>query len=256
MNDLWTPSEDKILIRSVALEGLNFTETAEKLDGRTRHSVRHRWNRIKHMLDASGEYAKRAIPIEAIPVTTFRACVFDIECMDFKSDGYQDHLACVSFLPLEEGAEVYTIKVEFKDDRSDKDMLAETLSELAKYDIVIGHNVAGFDLNWLYSRAMYYGMKMPKDWLYYDTYQVAKTMAVKSASKSLAGLCAYFGIDSHKTSVQKTEWTMVDSPVKAEYDYSMGEIVTHCENDVKANRELFNVLWQYDGKRSLKRTKW
>jgi len=36
----------------------------------------------------------------------------------------------------------------------------------------------------------------------------------------------------------------------------MGEIVTHCENDVKANRELFNVLWQYDGKRSLKRTKW
>ena len=256
MNELWTPNEDKILIRSVALEGLNFTETAEKLDGRTRHSVRHRWNRIKHMLDASGEYSKRSIPIEAIPVTTFRACVFDIECMDFKSDGYQDHLACVSFLPLEEGAEVYTIKVEFKDNRNDKEMLSEVIEELAKYDIVVGHNVAAFDLNWLNSRAMYYGMVMPKSWLYYDTYQVAKTMAIKSATKSLAGLCAYFGIDSEKTSVQKADWTLVDSPVKAEYEWAMGEIVDHCEKDVIANRALFDVIWKYDDKKSLKRTKW
>jgi len=256
MNELWTPSEDKVLIRSVALEGLNFTETAELLEGRTRHSVRHRWNRIKHMLDASGEYSKRSIPIEPVQVTTFNACVFDIECMDFKSDGYQDHLACVSFLPLQEGAEVKTIQLEFEDERNDKDMLVEVIEELQKYDIVIGHNVAGFDLNWLNSRAMYYGMVMPKSWLYYDTYQVAKTMAIKSASKSLAGLCAYFGISSHKTAVQKGEWTMVDSPIKAEYDYAMGEIVKHCEWDVIDNRELFNVLWKYDDKKSLKRTKW
>lgn len=255
MTELWTPSEDKILIRSVAIEGLNFTETAEKLDGRTRHSVRHRWNRIRHMLDSSGEYAKRSIPIEAIPETTFRACVFDIECMDFKSDGYQDHLACVSFLPLD-GGDVYTLKLEYNDRRNDKELLVLVLEELNKYDIVIGHNVAGFDLNWLNSRAMYYGMVMPKSWLYYDTYQVAKTMAIKSATKSLAGLCAYFGIDSHKTSVQKGEWTMVDSPIRAEYEHSMGEIVKHCEWDVIDNRELFDILWKYDDKKSLKRTKW
>lgn len=208
------------------------------------------------MLDASGEYAKREIPIEPIPRFTFKACVFDIECMDFKSDGYQDHLVCVTILPLEEDAEPYTIKVGYKDDRNDKDMLSETLAELAKYDIVIGHNVAAFDLNWLYSRAMYYGMTMPRSWLYYDTYQVAKTMAIKSATKTLAGLCAYFGIESNKTAVQKAEWSLVDSPTYAEFHYAMENIVDHCEKDVIANRELFDVIWKYDPKKSLKRTKW
>lgn len=255
MTEIWTPDEDRILINSIIKEELNYTETSEKLLGRSRSAVRHRWNRIKHRIDASGEYYGNRAPIEGVDKVDLRACVFDIETMDFKSDGYQDHLVCCSFFPIDRD-EPYTIKLKFNDNRNDKELIVEVLEELAKYDILIGHNIAAFDLNWLYSRAMLYGIRMPKSWVYFDTYQVAKTLAIKSATKTLAGLCAFFGIENHKTPVQKGEWSMVDSPIRAEFEYIMDKIVDHCEKDVKDNRELFNVLWKYYDKKSLKRTKW
>lgn len=255
MSTLWTPDEDRVLIRSILKEGLNYTETSERLPTRSRHAVRHRWDRIKNQLDKSGEYFDRDVPIENIRNVTLSACVFDIETMDFKSDGYQDHLVCCSILPLDTD-EVTTLSINFTDKGNDKELLLNVLKELSKYDILIGHNVAAFDLNWLYSRAMYYGIIMPKSWLYFDTYQVAKVLAIKSASKSLAGLTAYFGMNSHKTAVQKAEWSKVDSPIRAEFEYALEEIIDHCEWDVIDNRELFNVLWKYYDKKSLKRTKW
>jgi len=255
MSEIWTPDEDRVLIQSIINEELNYTETAEKLPDRSRHAVRHRWDRIKNRITPTGEYYGREAPIEGIGKVDLRACVFDIETMDFKSDGWQDHLVCCSFIPLDTD-EPYTLQLKFSDKGNDKELLLSVLEELAKYDILIGHNVAAFDLNWLYSRAMYYGIRMPKSWVYFDTYQVAKVLAIKAASKSLAGLCAYFGLNSHKTSVQKGDWSKVASTIRAEFEYAMEEIVSHCEWDVIDNRELFNILWKYYDKKSLKRTKW
>lgn len=255
MSELWTPDEDRILIKAILHEELNYTETAERLPGRSRHAVRHRWNRIKNRLDESGEFYGNRAPIEGVQRIELKACVFDLETMDFKSDGYQDHLVCCSILPLDED-EPYTLSIGFGEARNDKELIIDVIEELAKYDILIGHNIAAFDLNWLYSRAMYYGIRMPKSWVYFDTYQVAKVLAIKSATKSLPGLCSFFGIDQNKTSVQKAEWSMVDSPVRAEFEHALENIVEHCEYDVIDNRELFNVLWRYYDKKSLKRTKW
>lgn len=103
---------------------------------------------------------------------------------------------------------------------------------------------------------MYHNAGIPKSWLTYDTYQVAKTMALKVESKSLGALGAFFGVDGDKTRVFKTEWSMIDSPIESEFSDAMDNIIYHCENDVILNRGVFNALWKYDPKRTLSKTKW
>jgi len=254
MSTLWTPSEDEKLVTAIVDRGLTYGEAADILDGRTARAVRYRWTKLKQYVDSVGN-VDRSIPIKEVPDVFLRACVFDIETMNFKTDGYQDHLVSASFLPLDSD-EVTSLRLNFEEGRNDKNLLIRVMKEMEKYDILIGHNIAAYDLNWLNSRVMYYGLEWPKSWLRYDTYQVAKTMAIKSARKSLDALSAYFGLVSNKTRIQKTEWSLVDSPIRAEFEAAMDNVVEHCEYDVLDNRELFKVLWKYDNKRSFKITKW
>jgi uncharacterized protein YprB with RNaseH-like and TPR domain len=175
-----------------------------------------------------------------------RAAVFDIECMDFKTGGILKYLICTSILPLDED-EPYTIELMFEDAGDDSRLMTELIEELVKFDILIGHNIAAFDFNWIYSRLMYHGLPSPpKRWLYYDTYQAAKRMAIKAERKSLGFLGDYFGIDVDKTAVLPVAWQRVASRKQEEFNAGMQEIVMHCELDVKLNRQLFWALWPRD----------
>jgi hypothetical protein len=82
-------------------------------------------------------------------------------------------------------------------------------------------------------------------------------MAIKT-QKSLGALGAYFGVDGEKTRVFEADWSMIDSPIRAEFEHAIQLIKHHCEQDVILNRSLFDILWKYDKNkaRSLKDTKW
>ena len=175
-----------------------------------------------------------------------KAAVFDIETTDFTTGGIRDHLICVSILPLDID-EVTTLHIEFKARRNDKKLLRETVRELNNYDFLIGHNIAAFDFNWLNSRLMYHDLpNFNKRWLYYDTYQAAKRLAIKAKRKSLVFLCDYFRVPYIKTSVFPVDWGMIDSPRVEEFAEALEDIVYHCEEDVKSNRELFFAMWPRD----------
>ncbi len=175
-----------------------------------------------------------------------KAAVFDIETSDFTTGGIRDHLICTSILPLDSD-EVTTLHIEFKDRRNDKKLLRGIVSEMNKYDFLIGHNIAAFDFNWLNSRLMYHNLpNFGKRWLYYDTYQAAKRLAIKAKRKSLVFLCDYFRVPCVKTSVYPVNWGMIDSPVETEFIDALDDIVYHCEEDVKSNRELFFAMWPRD----------
>lgn len=174
-----------------------------------------------------------------------RAAVFDIECMDFATGGIQNHLVCVSILPLD--GPVYTHSISFEDNRDDRRVLQESVDHLSEFDILIGHNVAAFDFNWLNSRLVYHGLpQMSKKFLYYDTYQAARRQALKADRKSLAFLCDFFRIDAVKTSILPVSWSMIDSPAEPDFNEALTDIVYHCEEDVKANRKLFDAMWPID----------
>ena len=124
----------------------------------------------------------------------------------------------------------------------------KTWEALSRYDILIGHNIAAYDFNWLYSRTMYHGLPDPsKRWLYYDTYQASRRIAIKTR-KSLEFLIDYFQLEGEKTRILPVSWGMIDSPKKKEFEKALEDIVYHCERDVEANEKLFYVLWERDRK--------
>lgn len=175
-----------------------------------------------------------------VPPQTMNAVVFDIETTDFGTEGYAGYLVCCSFLPLTTGV-VETLKIDWEHQRDDRHLLEAVAHHLAQYQFHVGHNIASFDYNWLNSRLCYHGMPTLNSAYYFDTYQSAKSMALKT-SKGLGNLIDYFGLDGVKTTVYRSSWSKVMSPHVQEFDMGLSEIVEHCELDVLANRELFNIL--------------
>lgn len=166
----------------------------------------------------------------------FNGVVFDIETTDFGTEGYAGFLVCCSFLELDSDT-VETIEIRFEDGRSDERILKLVAKKLSNYTIHIGHNIAGYDYNWLNTRLSYYRLPNLDTAMYFDTYQVAKSLAIKT-SKSLGNLIDYYGLEGVKTTIYRTSWNQVRSAIEAEFDDALDEIVEHCEHDVLANREL------------------
>lgn len=179
------------------------------------------------------------------PKITLDAAIFDIETMDFSAGGVVDHLICVSILPLDQ-PEPATYRLNFADNGNDVRLLKEIIDALNTFDILIGHNIAAFDLNWLTSRALYHGLSIDKRFLYYDTYQAARRMAIKADRKSLAFLADFLRVPFTKTAVHPVSWSHVASRDKDEFEEAMNDIIYHCEQDVLANREIFNAIYPRD----------
>jgi hypothetical protein len=186
-----------------------------------------------------------APPVERItaPAEMMDAVVFDIETTDFGTEGYAGWMVCCSFLPLMTG-KVETLEIKFDDRGSDRELLTAVATKLAQYSFHIGHNIAAFDYNWLNSRMMFHGLQTLDAAYYFDTFQVAKSLAIKTR-KGLGNLIDYFGLDGTKTTIYRTSWSRVMSPHKVEFELGLAEIVEHCELDVEANRRLFDILHRY-----------
>jgi hypothetical protein len=193
------------------------------------------------------------------PPANLRAAVFDIETTDFDAGGYFGHLVCCSILPLDTD-DITTHVIQLADQRDDSRLLKNVMQELSQFGILIGHNIAGFDLLWLWSRCMYWGLDTPGACYRFDTYQVARTLGIKAGSKKMSALCDFFRVPYIKTAVQRTTWSLIDSPYEDEFNKTRDEIVYHCEEDVKANRLLFNEVYHrvrsVGGAAPLKLTNW
>src|SRR3990167_4908909 len=244
MQTPWTEQEDTILLQ---MKSRNATdkEIGEQL-ARSEESVRSRRRRLSRNLNKEAPRVRSSRSIDHPPVY-LKAAIFDIETTDFSASGWDGHLICCSILPLDQD-EPYTLPIRFEDHRDDRIVLKEVIAELEKYDILCGHNIAAFDIGFLYSRLAYHAMPMPnKRFFYYDTYSAARRCAIKAERKSLAFLCDYFRIPFIKTSIYPASWSKIESPIKEEFDDAIEDIVYHCTEDVKANRKLFDVLWRIDG---------
>lgn len=189
------------------------------------------------------------------PDVNFRSAVFDIETTNFNTGGIQNYLLCTSILPLATN-EVETLRIRFSDKGDDRRLLRKVVEALEEFDILIGHNIIGFDFNWLLSRLMYHNLpSFDKQFWYYDTYYAAKRIALRTR-KSLEFLIDFFRVEGEKTRVLPVRWQMCTSRKKNEFYTGMREVVYHCEKDVLANRQIFNALYPRDRKlANLPRTK-
>jgi DNA polymerase elongation subunit (family B) len=186
-------------------------------------------------------------PPVIVPKTNNRSAVMDIEVMSpaFGNMGkFSSFLVCVCFYPFD--GDPYTLNLEFSDRRDDRRLLWEVLNEMSKYTFIIGHNVKGYDINWLLTRAMFYGWDIPKRLFYYDTLSAAKRIPILHR-KSLGRLIDFFRIEgAEKTQIWPLKWDRISSPAQGDFDAAIEEISYHCIQDVTSNKEVYNILMQYD----------
>jgi hypothetical protein len=207
-----------------------------------------------YMPDMLIEEEETAYPPILVPPVNNRSVVLDLEVLSpsFNRMGRFSHfLLCASFLPLDTG-KVYTLNLQWDDQRDDRHLLHEVLNEVAQFEFVIGHNIKGYDINWLMTRCMFYGWDVPKRLFYYDTYSASKRIPI-ATRKSLGHLMDFFRIDeAEKTQIMPVHWDMIRSPHRVDFDEAMRDIVNHCENDVIGNKRLYDIVYRYDTKPSWK----
>jgi len=218
---------------------LSGAELARKLGIPERSASRYRWKfragvAVPKTNVSSGSSAMSMVG---------RWCVFDIETTDLKAQGRKGFMVCCSILPLE-AEKPHTHVIAFgENDGDDRRVLREAIKDLSQYDMLIGHNINGFDLNWLDTRRKVHDMQPLRRWYVFDTLHVAQSLGWLTERKSLAFLCDAFNIPSIKTAVYPSAWNEIRSSDEHEFNAARDSIVYHCETDVLSNRGLFFKLW-------------
>lgn len=175
------------------------------------------------------------------PRRMMRVGVFDIECQSFDAIGDDGVFTCGCILPLDSD-EIITSRLELSDDNDDRRALADFIGQMWKFDILVGHNINAFDLNWINTRRKVHGMPDLRSWLLFDTYQAARSIAYASGGKSLGNLEDVFGLTGLKTTIRKQTWSGARSRDPERFEGVMAQVIHHCEQDVIGQRELFDVL--------------
>jgi len=203
----------------------------------------------EYMPDMLVQEEETAYPPILVPAVNNRSAILDLEVLSpsFNRMGRYSHfLLCASFYPFD--GEPYTLSLQWDDQRDDRRLLHQVLNEVAQYEFIVGHNVKGYDINWLMTRCMFYGWQIPRRLFYYCTYAAAKRIPI-ATRKSLGHLMDFFRItEAEKTQILPVQWDRIRSPYKADFDNAMRDIVYHCENDVIGNRRLYDIVYRYDMK--------
>lgn len=151
--------------------------------------------------------------------------------------GAYGHVCCVGFAFDDEAAQTVSWPLQHKDEEEALRYLASFLSVGNRIPTVVGHNVANFDIRFLWQRAMVLGVTMPR-WFPRDpkpwSNEVFDTMTAFAGARefiSMDALCAALGIEG-----------------KADVDGSMigqmfanGEhqaIADYCRQDVERTRKI------------------
>jgi len=197
-----------------------------------------------------------------------KSAVMDIETTELAGVG-GGILLCVCVRPLAtQRTRVYHIG-QYKYDpspeygffeRQEKDLLTEISGEFDKYDLLIGHNIDNFDLNFLRTRA--YRLKVP--WLHqhftYDTMKAFKRTGYRTVlnvvgkpTAKMSMVADFLGLDQLKTAIYPVEWWSSVWGKEIERLESINQIVDHCKRDVKMNAEMYEILLKADPKAVIRR---
>lgn len=130
-------------------------------------------------------------------------------------------------------------KTELFDGTYDRRIVEELLEELNNVDIVVTYYGKGFDLPFLRSRVMGYGMHFPAmhTIIHWDLYYYCKRL-FKLTRKSLDRITGFLGIEG-KTHLDIRIWAKARYGQKKELDY----VMNHNLEDVKILEDLHDKVW-------------
>ena len=145
----------------------------------------------------------------------------------------------------------------------EKALVEDTIDNLSKFDLLIGHNIKSFDINYIKSRAIQLGVPYNLSPLVYDTKDAFKRTGLRTVdngfgkpSASLAMVIDFFDIDVQKKYplYPRQHWKTVWQEGK-ERSKAMTHLVEHCQTDVIANEKVYWKLLEIDKVWGLRRVK-
>lgn len=168
----------------------------------------------------------------------YRIGYFDIETTaDFNADWGTTLSWCIK--EKDGGIKSSVInKKELFDETYDKRVVQEFVNELRNYRIIIGYYSDRFDMPFMRTKALHYGIDFPGygELYHWDLYYTVKNK-LKLSRNSLDNACEYLGI-SGKTPIEKEIW------MSARYGNpkSLAYVLEHNKADVIITEKLHNKI--------------
>ena len=126
----------------------------------------------------------------------------------------------------------------WKTHRTDcKQITCDIVDYLKEYDILVAHNGQYFDKQWLNTLCLLYGHNPSIRWTKLIDPVLLARRHLRLGRNSLDTLIDYFGIPDKKTHVSGRLW--LAAAIEGNRS-AMGQIVEHCELDVKSLEGVYN----------------
>ena len=167
----------------------------------------------------------------------YRIGYFDIEVDNLKADFGTVLTWCFK----DKGGEVHSsviTKEEIINGTYDRRVVEEFVERMKTYKIIVGYFSTRFDLPYMRSKALHYGMEFPgyADIYHWDLFYTVRNKLCLSR-KSLEATCDYLGIEG-KTPISRNDWR------KAKYGNkkSLETVLEHNIADVEILEELHDRI--------------
>lgn len=184
---------------------------------------------------------KREAEQRVVPIQPYNTYVWDIETTDFKAD--IGTLMVSSFLDLATGIVDSRTVLDFEGGLHEQErQLAEwSCSKITEADTLIGHNIKGFDRNFLNGVCARNQLPMVPKRTYLDTMLIARYGLKGKIGASMANLADVLGLPIPKDAPSKNDWRLYIGRDPA----AVERITERCELDVIVNALLWDELKQY-----------
>jgi DNA polymerase elongation subunit (family B) len=192
----------------------------------------------------------------------FAACVFDIETTALEAVGAGMVLVAVVKPVGDARCRVFRIDRSGDEFGHEKNLLIKLFAELERYNLVIGHNIEGYDFPFLKTRARVLGVPFTYRPLCYDTLKGFKRTGFRTVlnkiGKPSAGLDMVvdgYGHTQRKTKIYPAAWWASVWGSPSDRSVAMTEMIDHCVKDVEMNEAIFWDVMQDDTNPVIKRIK-
>lgn len=198
---------------------------------------------LSEVSEATGiaDYTVRQLKIETenkkVNVAPYRTQIWDIETTDFKAD--IGTLMVSSFLDLATGVPNSRTVLDFEGtlDQRERQLAEWTVDQIRETDCLIGHNIKGFDRNFLNGVCGRHGLSLVPKRTYIDTMLIARYGFKGKVGASMANLADVLGLPVPKDAPSKNDWRRYigGDPV------AVARITERCELDVIVNA----YIWEW-----------
>jgi len=185
-----------------------------------------------------------------------KTAVFDIETTDLSA--VSGFILCAVI--KEVGKKPTVLRYDRFRDKPGREikLLKAILSELSKYDILVGHNIANFDIPFIKTRGMVLDVDIDLNPFVYDTLPAFRRTGILTkrgfAGRPIASLgfvADALGVPQMKTAIYPREHAQTHFGLNTET--SMAKLVEHCVADVIMTEQVFLRLLKFDRKAKIVR---